>query len=470
MSRNITGQFVVCCAVVTLLSNIFLHENGFCQTKSKPSATKALTLSEAIEHALIYNRTLQSSALGLSSSEISVQSQKADFEIKIVPVARVGFSSDNANPWRVGATVSKQLRIGPDISVAPFVGESFGEASTDVAFALNVPLLRGAGREYTMDGVYSSLFAYETEQRSYYSQQEDTVLQTVTSVYAAIRSNMQIEMIRKQLAKLKEHLALVTIKEKSGVASAIDLYRAEIRIKNVKNELSSFQEQHANNIDEVKNILAIPQSGDITLTAPVDYQPVDIELEDALQIALDNRIEIEQSKRNIMESRRQVALAQNNLMPQLDLRLGYNLFGTDESFELPENNWTVTLNSDTDLFRSVEKDVYQQRRIQYRQAQLDETSLKERISQEVRAEVNSLEKQLQRIQIRKEQVGQTIGKLRLAESKFRYGMADNFDLIEAQTELQESQTNYLFERINYIIGTYRLRAALGTLLERGAKQ
>lgn len=455
-------------ALVLLLSIISMNQIGVSAVKSAPLATKALTLNEAIEHALIHNRSLKSSALGLSSSEISVQSQRADFDIKIVPVAGIGLSSDDANPWRVGATLSKQLEIGADISVVPFVSESFGEASTDVAFALNVPLLRGAGREFRMDGVYSSLFAYETEQRSYYSLQEDTVLQTVTSVYAAIRSNMQIKMIRKQLTKLKGHLALVTIKERSGVANAIDLYRAEIRLKNVRDELSSFQEQHANNIDEVKNILAIPQSGNITLSAPVDYQPVEIELEDALQIALENRIEIEQSKRNLMESKRQVALAQNNLLPQLDLRLGYNLFGNDEIFELPENNWTVTLNSDTDLSRTVEKNVYQQRRIQYRQAQLDEASLQERINQEVRAEVNRLEKQQQRIEIRKQQVGQTIGKLRLAESKFRYGMADNFDLIEAQTELQEAQTNYLFERISYIIGKYRLRQVLGTLLERGA--
>ena len=59
-----------------------------------------------------------------------------------------------------------------------------------------------------------------------------------------------------------------------------------------------------------------------------------------------------------------------------------------------------------------------------------------------------------------------MGKLRLAESKFRYGMANNFDLLEAQTELQQAKTDQMLETIGYIIGTYRLRSSLGTLIDR----
>ena len=89
-----------------------------------------------------------------------------------------------------------------------------------------------------------------------------------------------------------------------------------------------------------------------------------------------------------------------------------------------------------------------------------------RPDQQVRGELNSLNKQQKRIDLQKEQVGNTIGKLRLAQSKYKYGMSDNFILLEAQTELQEAEKNYLFERIGYIVGMYRLRSALGTLLDR----
>ena len=70
------------------------------------------------------------------------------------------------------------------------------------------------------------------------------------------------------------------------------------------------------------------------------------------------------------------------------------------------------------------------------------------------------------MQKRQEARPQTKGKMQLAESKFRNGMADNFTLIEAQTELQTAEANNLVERIAYIVRTYHLRSTLGTLLER----
>jgi outer membrane protein TolC len=56
--------------------------------------------------------------------------------------------------------------------------------------------------------------------------------------------------------------------------------------------------------------------------------------------------------------------------------------------------------------------------------------------------------------------------MRLAEIKFSHGMGDNFDLIESETELQRAKTDLLSEKTSYIVGQYRLRAALGTLLKQ----
>ena len=460
--RNQISLFVT----IFLLCTFFSRVEGVCSEATTPLFQKHLTLEEAIEYALLHNRSLKRSELGLSSTELSLHSTEAEFDLKIVPIAGIGVSSDESNSWQAGAGFNKKLMFGPTISVNSTVGETT-EGNTNIAFALDVPLLQGVGKEFTMDGVFAGLHAYQVAQLAFYSQQVNTVLQTVTAVYAAIRSSLQIELLEKQLGKLREHLALVKIKERSGIIDTIDLYRAEIEITNVQDELTLFREQHANNLDAVKKVLAIPQSGEITLTAPVDYAPISIDLEDALRIAQANRIELEQSRRNLEESRRQVRVAKNRTLPKLDLQLGYNL-SDSETFDLADESWTLTLSSDTDVFRTVEKNAYQQQRLSYRQSQLDLIATEENINQQVRAELNSLEKQLQRISIREEQVDQTIGKLRLAESKFRYGMASNFDLIEAQTQLQKAQTDSLVERIGYITGMYRLRSVLGTMLERRA--
>ena len=45
-------------------------------------------------------------------------------------------------------------------------------------------------------------------------------------------------------------------------------------------------------------------------------------------------------------------------------------------------------------------------------------------------------------------------------------MAGNFDLLEAQTEFQKGQVDLMSDVTGYIVGTYKLRSILGTLLSR----
>lgn len=458
---------------VLLFITVFIF---LCQVHSVRCAEKdqnepnQLSLEQAIQYALEHNRSLQNARFGLSSSELNIQSAESNFDLKILPLGTIGFSSDDQNSWQAGATLSKSFTTGGNVSISPKVSESEDDVTANIAFSLNLPLLQGAGKEFAMSGVLTSRYAYDTAKLSFYSQQISIILQTVNSVYASIRSNLLIQLLEKQMKMLDGHLALAKIKERSGIISALDLYRAEIRLNDVQNELTSVREQHADNIDSVKDVLGIPQSGEVILTASLEFTSITIELDEALEIALENRIEIERADSSVLEKKRLLGIAKNDLLPQLNVQLGYNLSGDNVFDDLEEESWSISFQSDTDLLRTAEQNVYRQKQIQVRQALLDLESSKESVSQQVRSELNSLEKQMRRIELREKQVQQTIGKLRLAQSKFTNGMTDNFVLIEAQTELQEAQSNHLFERISYINNLYRLRAALGTLLDRSTTQ
>ena len=70
------------------------------------------------------------------------------------------------------------------------------------------------------------------------------------------------------------------------------------------------------------------------------------------------------------------------------------------------------------------------------------------------------------IEYQRDQVHQARGQFELARVKFRHGMASNFDLIEAETSLRQAQSGLISAVMEYIVGTYRLRASLGTLVEK----
>jgi len=89
----------------------------------------------------------------------------------------------------------------------------------------------------------------------------------------------------------------------------------------------------------------------------------------------------------------------------------------------------------------------------------------EKIILELKRELFSLSRLEEKMTIQRERIGEAEGQLELAKVKYRHRLSDNFDLIDAESRLEEAETNLVFSIIDYIVGTYRLREALGTLLE-----
>ena len=71
--------------------------------------------------------------------------------------------------------------------------------------------------------------------------------------------------------------------------------------------------------------------------------------------------------------------------------------------------------------------------------------------------------------MRRQQIKQAESKLALAEVKFSHDMADNFSLLEAETELQRSRLNLLATEADYAVGVYNLKAIAGRLLDGFAR-
>ncbi len=431
------------------------------------SQDNTITLKQAVEIALQNNRSLKQSELNVTSSTLSVQATEYEFDIKVRPATAVSFSSEN-DYWVGGVALEKKNQLGITTSLTPKIERDGDEYNSSVEVSLSVPLLNGFGTDYNLDPLYSSVYDLENAEFAYYQHQVNIVLDTISTVYDIIKNQQQAHLLTTQIKGLEKHISLTKIKEKAGLATAMDLYRAEIRLKEVQNELTPVYEQLKNNVDQLTDLLARPLYGDMTVTAPVEYEPVANHFEEgeAVTIALINRIEIEQSERRTEEVKRKMILAKNNILPQIDLGMSYGKFGDNRSFDLTEDSWIVSLNGPTDLFRSAEKATFEQAKISLSQSKIDLENQKQSIVREVRAQINQMKKKKKLIGDRLEQARQAEGKLELALSKFNHGFADNFDLIESQSQTQQVQSDLLFDKIGYIVDTYRLRKVLGTLIER----
>ncbi|MEN8190266.1 MAG: TolC family protein, partial [Thermodesulfobacteriota bacterium] len=436
--RNFT--FFIC----LITSLVFVESEIHCREvpDNREGDVIRLSLLEAIEMALAKNRNLQSSAFSVKSQEVSLGAVESDFDIKISPMGEAGVSSSRGqdSSWSVGGEVSKRFTTGIKVGLSPSLGRGEEDFNAGLNLKVEVPLMRGWGEEKSLDPVYSSRYGVSEARYSYQLSQVNLVLETVQAVYDLAGSREEARIIGEQLVPLKEQLLVTEVKERAGVADRMDLYRSQLQIKGVQGNLSTVREQVKNGEDRLKRILALPMEKKLLIEVPIDYEEVEIDLDLFISTAFENRIEIRRKKEALAEQKRKNRLAEHNLQPDLRLKAGYDRLGYSDtfgdSFRFNEELWTVRLSSSTDLARSSEHAAYEQSRLAVRQEELSLEGLREQIVQEIRSRINGLQKAGEQIRINEGRVIDSTGKLRLADVKFRFGEANNFDLTQARSELQ----------------------------------
>ena len=131
-----------------------------------------------------------------------------------------------------------------------------------------------------------------------------------------------------------------------------------------------------------------------------------------------------------------------------------------------ESTWGVSLGSTTDIQRSSQKAAFEESLLNIRSVVRQQTNIRDEVTNQVKREVRSLQRQETAIANQEEQIQQALNQMELSRIKFQHGLASNFDLIEAEIALRRAQTELVSTVIDYIVGQYRLRAVLGTLVER----
>lgn len=431
----------------------------------------SLTLDTAIARAIKYNRQLKSTALNLDSGRLNLALAEDDFDIKIRPLSNINYSSvsgEEQTIWTVGGRVSKKFSSGMNLTLEPSVDKVSEDYEGGIGFSLAVPLLRGRGEDVSLSGIYAGEYTLRSSYRSLHRQQVNTVLDTVNTVYDLIREQELADLYREQLEVLTGHLLGVQAKERAGIGRSMDVYRVEIRIKDVEDSLTISMQQIDVIEDRLKDLVALPIDQEIRVNAPLEYNIIDIDLSEAVDIALESRVEMAQGEENVAEAVRKEKVAKHNTLPELNLNMGYRRRGllddTGDNLFFEDEIWSVGLSSTTDIARSAEKNAWAQSRLDVSRQQLQFETTKEGIIREVRTVYHALEKSKERIALRREQMDQAYGKQQLALIKFQYDEADNFDLIESQVQLQRAKANLMADEIRYIVDGYRLRAAMNTLV------
>ena len=438
-----------------------------------------LSLPRAVEIALSANRNLAVSKLNYEGEKLGLDAARSEFELKLIPTTTLGSISSNAFAGggtgtnnSIGVQVTKKLEAGTSLSVGPSWNRSGGVSNETLNIGVQQPLLKGFGSDVNLDGVRRAEFAIATAGRSLEQTRVNTALDVIGAYYEAIKQG-QLAMLNDVLAeRLRRHALIARGKEGVGLASAMDTYRAQIRLKDAEDAANQARNAFDAARNQLKVTLNMSLEPDLKLTAPAmpELGMPNVEME-----AVRRRAELVQLRAEIEEAKRAVQVAANALLPEVSLKWNYGQAVSGQPLfaqVLPttQRQSTLSLQLSSDVWHTAEKANHRRAQLKVESLGVSLETKSADIRRQVRQQLALLEEAKQRVVLRREQIRQAEGKLALSEVKFMHDMADNFAVIEAEGELQRARTNLFATEADQAIGIYNLKAIAGHLLDSFAEK
>lgn len=392
--------------------------------------TPVITLEQAVELAYRNNQALQGALLTLEQADAVVR------EANAARVPSVSIISD----------LSTQL--------------SDGDSRTDLGADLRVDynLFTGGSRSASIRAAelqrQVSLLAVE-------AQQEQIRLTTANAYYALQEAGEQIRIQQAFVNEAERNLRDARLRQEVGVGTRFDVLRAEVQFANARQ--SSIQSQSDQQVAsrDIARLLNLPPTAGIQSTPVAVAEDWPLTLEESIVLATQNRAELEQQllQADISEEQRRIALAA--IRPQLSLFANFGVDSVLSGATAFEDDFRESSTIGARFSMSLLDGGAA--RAQARQRELDGEIAEQQFSEnadQIRFDVEqsffNLVSNKENIATSEIAVAQAQEALSLANIRLQAGVGTQLDVLTAQSELTQAESN----NITAILGYNRALAAM----------
>lgn len=283
--------------------------------------------------------------------------------------------------------------------------------------------------------------------------EKQKIIYKVTEAYYQILQTEGIERVSAQAVKqMQAHLKSSEALLKEGMIAPIDLNQIKSQLSNLEHNLIKAENGHKLTMYNLNSIIWIDLNTELVLENNLSYEPCEINLEQALIQASENRPEIMNiaQQRRIMEE--MVDVAKSNRRPQVIFSAESGIIG-----------WQAMIVAEYSfLDGGVNKAKIDQAEINLAQVDQSEQQVQQLIEFEVRSAYLNMKEAEKLIKVAEEGIKNSQESFRIAQVRYNEGIATNTEVIDAQSTLIEAETNHLNALYDYNINRAALIKAMGT--------
>ncbi len=415
-----------------------------------------LTVEQAMKLALENSKTLHASLMRVNYADARA-SEVNTGRLPSLRVAGAYTRLSNVPPFTVA--LPPQLG-GNSFTLAPNVVNNYTFKAS-----LEQPLFTGfkldaaaAAADYT---------ARATEQE--HARERSELLYNVRVAYWSLFKAMEFKkVIDETVDQVKAHLRDVQNMMDQGMATTNDVLKVQVQLSDAQ-----LRQIEANNnvqlaVIGLNNIIGIPLQTRVVIDSNIDHQPDTdyTNLDGLITRALEHRHEVKAMEYRIKAADAGVTAARGGWWPQVFLVANYYYNRPNQRVQPLQDafkdTWDVTLGVSLDIW-NWGKTLHQsdQAYAQLEEAQDALSQVKDGIMLEVTQSYLTLQHAKERTRVAEQGVRQAEENYRVTNKRFKEGLAQTSDLLDAEVALLQARTNDTQARVDFELAEARLRKALG---------
>ncbi|MDZ7263225.1 MAG: TolC family protein [candidate division KSB1 bacterium] len=284
---------------------------------------------------------------------------------------------------------------------------------------------------------------------------EYQVTQNFFNVY---QQKMRLEIAKDEYNNREQSYQIIKNKVDAGLSRQEDLFQAELNLAESKSAVQNAQVALENYLDSFKKLIGMSLFADITVTADISHQPVDIDLQKALDTGLQHRMELRQRQISVDMEKYSLIVASATNEFRGDISLSYGITGTDKNFRQIYESENQTKNERISVELNIplwdwgqKKSSIKAAEASLKNAELSLENEKTDIMIEIRNAYRNLKNLVTQIEIAEQNLRNAQLTYDINLERYKNGDLTSMDLNLFQNQLSQAKLNKISALINYKI-------------------
>lgn len=349
--------------------------------------------------------------------------------------------------------------------------------ASSIAVDARIPLLRGAGL-YAQEDLIQAERNLIYAAREYERFRREYLVDIARDYFDLLRQLANIANTEQQLAGFQRIETQERALYEAGRIPLLRVNNAANQVRDAEDSLANQKDNFTLQLDRFKVRLGIPVTEEVIIdTSELPIPEPDVGLDEAVQLALHYRLDLQNRRDFVEDARRRVKNASNELLPDLDLAAGVT-FPTDSDaregglvYEPDDVQYSASARLTIPLDKKIERLNVRAATILYQRAERDLQRFRDEVVLDVRAKVRAVDLARNSLRLSTERVELT--RLRKLEQEIKRDEFTTQELLDAENDLLAAEnaraqavTNLRNAVLEYLLATGQLRVARDGSLER----